>query len=152
MCHQRTRAPEQIARLFDLPRWCGDPPYGTDQAKWKAFVKDLKSEVPAAAAGLLARMLPPELEPDMSGDCVATVNHAICPDGNYRPFDEAGKLCIEHNAQHPRGPQLLEHDSAPLELDPTVEIEQPIESAPARAPGAFGAEIVELRRHRPDDD
>ena len=58
------------------------------------FVKELKKEFPPAAAGLLARMIPPAPEENAAGDglCVNTIVPVVIPTGCFLTAEQAAFL------------------------------------------------------------
>jgi hypothetical protein len=92
----------------------------------RRFVRSLVIGHPQAAAGLLARMMPPgglDLEDGGGGGVEITIaaipsDHSVCPDGKTRPNDEAEPLWAEHNKRLGRDARL--DDTAALQVEPEV--------------------------------
>ena len=111
---------EKVLAGFDDP----DNVTGSDGVT--DFVRELRKTYPAAAAGLLARMLPPsETEPPADYVPMA-VNIVEVPSGTFIPLEQA-------RAQIRQLENLDDHDLPIIDVDPLpiVEVDpQPIESEP----------------------
>jgi hypothetical protein len=88
------------------------------------FVKELKQHSPAAAAGLLARLMPPEGEPESAGFGPVTINILSVSRGDRVSIPGTGEATIVSNeaaeaAWRARNPelQLAGPQPAPLEAD-----------------------------------
>jgi hypothetical protein len=94
------------------------------------FVRDLKRDYPPAAAGLLARMLPPADEkPEGSGGVVTEVNILSIPYGAYLVGDPL-RVATEEEARLLTGasePLLIEHQLVEEVIAPPIEILEPEE-------------------------